>query len=137
METDAGTIELELFDADLAALFAGAMLFATASELEGLPLTLLEAMGHGLACAASDIPPHREVLGPDHPWYFPVGDVPALTRILEAAAADPIRRRAIGQGLRRRVAEHFNWDTAAAALAGLYRRVPGIPGPGRGPTEHP
>jgi len=125
------------FDTDLAALFAGAMLFLTASELEGLPLTLLEAMSYELPCLASDIPPHREALGPDHPWYFPVGDVAAQTALMEKAAADPELRAVIGRRLRQRVAAHFSWDTAADALAALYRGALGQAAPERGTTERP
>jgi len=125
------------FDAELAALFAGAMVFVTASELEGLPLTLLEAMSYGLPCLASDIPPHKEVLGPDHPWYFPVGDVAALAALLEKAAADPELRAGIGRRLRQRVAAHFSWDKAADALAALYGRTLGPATPERGKTERP
>jgi glycosyltransferase involved in cell wall biosynthesis len=125
------------FDADLAALFAGAMAFVTASELEGLPLTLLEAMSYGVPCLASDIPPHREALGPDYPWFFPVGDVTALAGLLDAARADPDRRARLGAGLRRRVAENFSWDRAALALAALYRRALGLPAPASGREERP
>lgn len=125
------------YDADLAALFAGAMVFVTASELEGLPLTLLEAMSYGVACMASDIPPHREVLGPDHPWYFPVGDVAALAALLSQAASRPEQRIRIGTRLKQRVTQHFGWDRAATALAALYSRNPGSPDPENGSKEHP
>ncbi|MHC1789510.1 glycosyltransferase family 4 protein [Solidesulfovibrio sp.] len=111
------------FDADLAALFAGATLFVTASEMEGLPLALLEAMSYGIACLASDIPPHREVLGDDYPWFFPVGDAPALAALLETALAAPQERAALGQVLQHRVAEFFSWDETATAVAALYDRA--------------
>lgn len=110
------------FDAELAALFAGGTLFVTASELEGLPLALLEAMSYGIACLASDIPPHREVLGDDYPWLFPVGDAQALATLLETALAAPRERLALGRALRARVAECFSWDETAAAVAALYDR---------------
>ena len=126
------------FDAELAALFAGAMAFVTASELEGLPLTLLEAMSYGIPCLASDIAPHREVLGDDHPWFFPVGEVAALAALLETAAASPGLRAEIGQRGRERVAGQFSWDKAAAAVAALYDRALDRTSPGRfRPKERP
>lgn len=117
------------FGAELAALFAGAGLFVTASELEGLPLTLLEAMSYGIPCLASDIAPHREVLGDDYPWLFPVGDVRALAALLEAALASPGEREARGRELRDRVARCFSWDEAAAAVGTLYAGSLGPRGP--------
>ena len=36
-------------------------LFVSASEYEGLPISLMEAMRAGLPCAVSDIPSHREI----------------------------------------------------------------------------
>lgn len=126
------------FDAELAALFAGAMAFVTASELEGLPLTLLEAMSYGIPCLASDIAPHREALGDDHPWFFPVGEVAALATLLETAAASPDLRAGIGERGRRRVAEQFSWDKAAAAVAALYEQALDRTYPGRfRPKEGP
>lgn len=126
------------FDADLAALFTGAMAFVTASELEGLPLTLLEAMSYGIPCLASDIPPHREVLGDDHPWFFPVGDVTMLAALLDTAAASPDLRAELGERGRRRVAGQFSWDKAAAAVAALYDRALDRTVPGRNrPKERP
>ncbi|NDY56362.1 glycosyltransferase family 4 protein [Desulfovibrio sulfodismutans] len=125
------------FDAELAALFAGAMVFVTASDLEGFPLTLLEAMSYGIPCLASDIAPHREALGDDHPWFFPVGDVSVLGTLLEAAAASPDLRSDIGERGRRRVKEAFSWERAADALAALYNRALDRTSPERGKTERP
>ena len=118
------------FDAELAALFAGAAVFVTASELEGLPLALLEAMSYGVACLASDIPPHREVLGDDYPWLFPVGDATALAALLQTALAAPQTRAALGEALQRRVAECFSWEKTAVAVAALYDRSLQQAGPG-------
>ena len=46
----------------LQALFSNALAYVTASKLEGLPLTLLEAMSFGLPIGVSNIGPHTEVL---------------------------------------------------------------------------
>lgn len=48
---------------DLQALYSNAAVFVQPSDLEGLPLTLLEAISYGIPVIASDIPPHLEVLG--------------------------------------------------------------------------
>jgi len=108
------------FGDELAALFANARLYVTASALEGLPLSLLEGMAAGLPCLASDIAPHREVLAGTG-RYFPVGDREALAAGLEAAAngAEALLV-ARGVACRDRALMEFGWDKAAAGLARVY-----------------
>ena len=48
-------------------LYSNAAAFVLPSKLEGLPLTLLEAASYRIPLIASDIPPHREVIGADGP----------------------------------------------------------------------
>src|SRR5438132_8340894 len=62
-------------------LLTNAMLFVLPSDLEGLSLALLEAMGAGLCTLASDIPENREVIGDAGFTFVPV-DVSDLERIL-------------------------------------------------------
>ncbi|MHC1713771.1 MAG: glycosyltransferase family 4 protein [Solidesulfovibrio sp.] len=108
------------FGEELAALFSNALVYVTASELEGLPLSLLEGMAHSLPCVASDIPPHREVLG-ETGTYFPVGDVDRLCERLDAVkATEREALAASGAACRKRAASQFSWDTAADQLARAY-----------------
>ena len=108
------------FGGELAALFANARLYVTASGLEGLPLSLLEGMAAGLPCLASDIAPHREVLA-ETGRYFPVGDREALAAGLEAAAVEAEALLAArGTACRDRALTGFGWDKAAASLARAY-----------------
>lgn len=106
---------------ELAALYSNALAYATASELEGLPLTLLEAMSHGLPCLASDIPPHVEVLRPAGIETFPVHDVDALSRRMRALAdLSGKQRAALGSAGLERVRRDYSWDQAANLLAESY-----------------
>lgn len=108
------------FGDELAALFAHARLYVTASELEGLPLSLLEGMAAGLPCLASDIAPHREVLAGTG-RYFPVGDRDGLRAGLDAAAwAENGMLAGRGAACRDRAIREFGWDKAAACLARAY-----------------
>lgn len=109
------------YNDDLAALFGHALAFITSSELEGMPLTLLEAMAHGRSCLASAIPPHHEVLGDNAPWMFPVHDAAALDGLMKRAEAAGVEgMEEYGRLCRARVAEHFGWDLAATRLETLY-----------------
>lgn len=105
----------------LGALYANARGFLTASELEGMPLTLLEALAHGLFCIASDIAPHREVLDGAPHALFPVGGLEPLSDGLERLdRMGPAELDALGWEARRHVADCFSWDRAADRLEALY-----------------
>lgn len=117
-------------------LYANAALFVLPSDVEGMPLTLLEAAAHGAPILASDIPPHLEVLGADAPGrrLFRQGDHGDLTLRLESALADPGTELLGGAQLRSRIHRDFNWDDAAGELVDLYRRVLGGASTRRTPT---
>jgi glycosyltransferase involved in cell wall biosynthesis len=104
-------------------LFAHAGLFVLPSSYEGLPIALLEAMSHGTACLASDIPAH-EAAGLAAHRVFPVGDVPAL-----AERIDRLTERPLDEAERDRqiefVRERFNWDRIAEQTYQVYRSLIG------------
>lgn len=49
----------------LAEMVRGAGIFVLPSDLEGLPLAMLEAMREGIPVVASNIPPHQQLIGRD------------------------------------------------------------------------
>jgi glycosyltransferase involved in cell wall biosynthesis len=115
------------YDRELSALYSNALAYVTASELEGLPLTLLEGMSHGLPCLASDIAPHVEVLASTACLTFPVHDQEALTLRLEELATMPqAGLHALGESCLERVRRHYSWDEAAGKLALAYQESLGI-----------
>lgn len=107
--------------ADLEALFQHAGLVVQPSDLEGLPLTLLEAVANGAHVLASDIGPHREVLGSGSSQhrFFRHGDLEALRAALLATAEGD----AWDHPLRHEVLEHYSWDRAVDQLEQLYLEV--------------
>ncbi len=106
---------------ELAELYTNAAVFVLPSLLEGLPLTLLEAVSYGLPIVASSIPPHVEVIG-DSPGgrLFPAGDRAALVDALDAALLDREARHDAAT-LRSAVLAHYDWDHATDLLEALYR----------------
>lgn len=114
------------FEEKLAALYSNALAYVTASELEGLPLSLLEAMSHALPCLASDIAPHKEVLEGIPGSLFHTSDPQALARSLqEIMAMSPQARRELGARCLDRVRHDYSWDQAADQLGELYLQAAG------------
>lgn len=113
--------------ATLAAIYQHARVFVQPSDLEGLPLTLLEAIAHGCRVVASDIPPHLEVLRGGSPIHqvFRHGNGEDLHAALRRVV--PIVETGWSHPLRDRVLDEFSWETATDRLEALYRGVLGHP----------
>jgi glycosyltransferase involved in cell wall biosynthesis len=111
----------------LAELYANATAFVLPSFVEGLPLTLLEAVSHGTPVVASSIGPHLEILGEDGPGrrLVPPGDEDALAAALAGVIGDNDKERAGAEALRETVMRDYSWETAADATEALYHRLVG------------
>ena len=105
---------------DVPALMAAADLLVLASDFEGLPLVVLEAMAAGLPVVATRIGGTVEALGPDHPWLVPARDAGALAATLAAALGDPGARAAVAAAQRRRHADFYEAARMGADTAILY-----------------
>ena len=106
----------------LSELFSNAYLFVSASELEGLPLALLEAMSYGVCILASDIPPHVEMLaGQGH--QFRAGDEDDLVSVLQSLLSQPQNVSACGRKLHQHVAEVYGWGPITDATESVYRKL--------------
>jgi glycosyltransferase involved in cell wall biosynthesis len=103
-------------------LYSNAALFVQPSELEGLSIGLIEAMGYGIPCLASDIPENREVVG-NAGLLFRNKDVDDLKRGLQRALGNEIAAFELAANGRRRVQTLFCWERVVDQLEALYRRV--------------
>lgn len=112
------------YDELLAELYSNAAAYVLPSYLEGMALTLLEAVSYGVPVVASDIAPNREI-GPDQPGYrlFPAGEEAALAAVLRRVLAHSAHERDASSRLRERVLTEYRWDTAARSTQDLYRSL--------------
>lgn len=93
-----------------------------ASRSEGAPGAVVEAIVQHVPVLASDIAAHRGLLGADWPGLFPVGDAPALARLLQRLAGD----RAWAADLEARagrLAEKFRPARERADWAALFAQL--------------
>jgi glycosyltransferase involved in cell wall biosynthesis len=106
---------------DLSKLYDRAAVVVLASQREGLPNVLLEAMAHGktvIATPVGGIPTLIEdgVTG----FLVPVGDAAALRTAIQRALADPELRKRIGDAARDRVSAYCSWDNVTARTLQIY-----------------
>ena len=107
---------------DLDELLANAMLFVLPSDLEGLSLALLDAMGAGVCVLASDIPENCEAIA-DAGFTFRRGDAQSLQGMLQRLIHDRRARQAAGVRAQQRVGKHYLWSTVVAEMESVYNRV--------------
>jgi len=100
-------------------LYSNAYLYVLPSDLEGMPMSLLEAMSYGLCCVTSDITECAEVLA-GNGRTFPRGSADSLRRVLSNLIdnADSISR--LSQHARAHVQSSYSWDTAVENTIKLY-----------------
>jgi glycosyltransferase involved in cell wall biosynthesis len=105
-------------DEDLAVLLARATVLVVPSRAEGFGLPVLEGMAAGVPVVTSDDPALLEV-GDGATRTAPVGDAPALARLLGEVVGGPeIRAEMVAAG--RQVSAAATWDRAADRLVELY-----------------
>lgn len=106
----------------LEALYSNAYVYVLPSDVEGMPLSLLEAMSYGNCCLVSDIPECTEVVE-DRAVSFPRGDVAALRDTLQALCDTPDvvhRYQSMAQNY---ICEKYSWDDVVDKTLTLYQNA--------------
>lgn len=111
------------FGQDLQELFSHARVYVLPSVMEGLPLSLLEAMSHGLPVIHSDIPECTEVTQGEAGLAFAVRDAGDLARALSETLANPGLARTRGECARLRVAQEYSWSAITSDVENIYEQI--------------
>lgn len=90
-------------------LYSNAYLYTLPSDLEGMPLSLLEAMSYGNCCVVSDIPECVDVVG-DFAVKFKRGDVTDLNNKLQNACDNEAAVLNLKHCSSRYILDKYNWD---------------------------
>jgi glycosyltransferase involved in cell wall biosynthesis len=109
---------------DLEELVSNAALFVLPSDLEGMSLALLEAMGAGVCVLTSDIPENKEVVA-GAGFTFQRGDQLDLEAMLDLLLCNPELRAQAGTRARQRIAGEFLWPGIARSIEKVYYEVLG------------
>lgn len=100
-------------------LYSNAYLFVLPSDVEGMALTLLEAMSFGDCCLVSDIKENTEVVE-EHAVTFRKGDVKDLKQKLSGLLDAPEQVEAIRRESQDFICSKYNWDDVVAETLKLY-----------------
>ncbi len=112
----------DVFGAELESLYAHCRIYVLGSRVEGLPITVCEAMAHGRPLVLSNIPENAEV-GGDAARYFNCGDHNALASTLDTLIEDESARAALSAIGRSRCEAQYNWESIADQVEAFYYRV--------------
>lgn len=101
-------------------LYSNDYIYTLPSDLEGMPLSLLEAMSYGNCCLVSDIPECVEVVE-DKALIFKKSDEKDLQKKLQDACDHP--EKVMGMKIQAAdfICEKYNWDEVTNETEKLYR----------------
>ena len=104
-------------------LFSNCCIYVIPSDVEGMAMSLLEALSYGAMCLASDIKENQGIAD-SYITFFQKGSVPDLKRKLEELlnqgknGFDPEEQR-------RYMEKHFSWEAAVEQTLSVYKKVKG------------
>ena len=102
-------------------LYSNAYVYTLPSDLEGMPLSLLEAMSYGNCCLVSNIPECTEVVE-DKALVFKKSDVNDLLTKIQKACDHPEMVMKIKEQATDFIFRKYNWDFVTKETMNLYRR---------------
>lgn len=106
---------------ELDELYSNAYIYCLPSDLEGMPLSLLEAMSYGNCCLTSDIDECSEVLE-DKGVTFKKSNVEDLTKILQKLVNDESMVDKYKNLAQQFILNKYNWDSVVDKTLGLYEK---------------
>lgn len=103
-------------------LYSNAYVYVLPSDLEGMPLSLLEAMSYGNCCLTSNIPECASVLG-DFGITFSQGNVSDLANKLQKLCSQSDQVAAYKQNVADYICKTYSWDDVVEQTIELYKKV--------------
>lgn len=105
---------------ELEELYSNCYLYCLPSDIEGMPLSLLEAMSYGCKCLVSDIKENTEVTG-KYAESFKKGNIEDLKRKLEKLLLNKenIYNK---EEISNYICKRYNWDNTVKELENIYKK---------------
>lgn len=107
---------------ELEELYSNAYLFVLPSDVEGMALSLLEAMSYGNCCLVSDISENTEVVE-DKALVFRKSDISDLRNQLQYALEHPEIVSDYKKNSREYICNKYNWDNVVNQTITIYEKL--------------
>jgi len=107
---------------ELEELYANSYIYVLPSDIEGLPISLLEAMSYGNCCLVSNIPENTDVIE-NMGYTFKKGNVEELTSILHNLLENEENVNLIRKKVSSFVLEKYKWEEIANKTFELYKNL--------------
>ena len=113
-----------IYGEELEEIYSNAYLYVSVSQVEGMPLTLLEAMSYGIPVLVSNIQPHTEIIGKNEEYGYlfdtskPVTIQKKLQQLLDLPEIHLAERGRKGLKL---IKNKYSWKIAAKKLEAAYK----------------
>ncbi|WP_404987676.1 glycosyltransferase family 4 protein [Clostridium culturomicium] len=101
-------------------LYSNSYIYVLPSDLEGMPISLLEAMSYGNCCVVSDIPECSEVVE-DKGVIFEKSNVSSLKQELENLCMNPKKTQGYKDSAKDFILKRYNWDKIVEETVNSYR----------------
>lgn len=102
-------------------LYSNAYVYVLPSDLEGMPLSLLEAMSYGNCCVVSDIAECAEVVE-DKAVVFQKSNIKQLREKLQYLCDHPEQVKLYKESASDFICQKYNWDDVVDKTIALYRK---------------
>lgn len=108
--------------AELAELYSNTYIYCLPSDLEGMPISLLEAMSYGNCCLTSNIDECTEVCV-NNAVYFEKGNAADLRDKLDYLIKNPQIVSSYKEKARDYICNKYNWDDVCDKTLQLYKNI--------------
>lgn len=100
-------------------LFSNASIYVLPSEIEGMAISLLEAMSYGRCCLVSDIPENTELVK-EYAETFHCANVESLKEKLSELLCNEEKCRRMGESAKEYVLKTYEWKNIAKQTREIY-----------------
>jgi len=98
--------------------------FILASDKEGMPNAVLEAMKFSLPVISTSVGEVPEMLGEEgKPWQFKIGDIPMLVKLMKEALDNRAELNKYGEYLNRRLISRYSIGSVSDKYVEVYKKI--------------